>query len=89
MPFFTYIIQSEQDQSFYIGLTSDLQQRLERHNAGLSNYTSGKAPWKLVYFEEYLTKTEALKREKFLKRMKNADFYRRLIESKNDDGLSG
>jgi len=82
MPFFTYILQSERDQSFYVGFTSDLQQRLEQHNSGLSAYTSSKIPWKLVYFEEFETKTEALKRERFLKRMKNSTFYQRLIDEK-------
>jgi len=80
MAYFTYILQSERDRSFYIGSTSALQQRLAQHNAGLSNYTSNKTPWKLAYFEEFGTKTEALKRERFLKKMKNTAFYQKLID---------
>jgi putative endonuclease len=81
MPFFVYLLQSEVDQSFYIGFSEDLQRRLEQHNAGLSTYTALKTPWKLVYFEQFDSKTEALKREKFLKRMRNRAFYERLIDN--------
>ncbi|MCX6165683.1 MAG: GIY-YIG nuclease family protein [Ignavibacteriae bacterium] len=79
--FFTYIIQSEKDNSFYIGFTSDLEKRLKFHNEGLSPYTSKKIPWKLVYFEQYNNKSNALKREYFLKKQKNKEFYLRLIKN--------
>lgn len=46
----------------------DAYKRLEAHNLGMSIYTRGKGPWKLVYIEEFSTRTEALKREKMLKR---------------------
>jgi putative endonuclease len=81
MAFYVYILQSELDSSFYIGYTNSLEHRLKRHNAGLSRYTSRKRPWKIVYTESFESKTEALKREKFLKKQKNSDFYKRLINS--------
>ncbi len=74
-----YIIQSRKDNSYYIGYTEDIERRLSEHNCGLSRYTSKKLPWDLVYTEMYLTKTEALKRELFLKRQKNKVFYQRII----------
>jgi putative endonuclease len=78
-----YIIQSRKDNSYYIGYMEDIERRLSEHNCGLSRYTSQKLPWDLVYTEMYLTKTEALKRELFLKRQKNKTFYQRIItESK-------
>ncbi len=55
--------------------------RLEFHNTGKSTYTSKKLPWKLVYFEKFDDKSEAIKREKFLKKQRNKDFYLRLINS--------
>ena len=79
MPYFVYILQSDLDQSFYIGYTSDLEKRLEYHNSGKSRYTSRKMPWKLVYQEEYKSKSEAIKRENFLKRQRNSEFYKSLI----------
>jgi putative endonuclease len=67
MPFYVYIIQSEQDSSYYKGFSENCEERLRRHNEGLSAYTSRKMPWKLVYFEEHDSKTSALRREKNLK----------------------
>jgi len=80
MPHFVYILQSEIDSTFYIGSTADLQKRLSDHNAGLSRYTAAKRPWKIAYSEAFETKREALKREIFLKKMKNREFYQRLID---------
>ncbi len=79
MKYYVYIIQSQKDNSFYIGYTSNIEKRLYEHNHGSTRYTSGLRPWKLVYKEEFLTKTEALKREKFLKKQRNRKFYETLI----------
>jgi len=59
-------VSHQKDGSFFIGFTSNIEKRLYEHNHGSTRYTSGLQPWKLVYKEEFLTKTEALKREKFL-----------------------
>ena len=80
MVYFVYILQSEADNTYYIGYTTDLERRLEEHNSGLTRYTSKKRPWTLVYVEEFENKTDALKRERFLKKQKNRSFYKRLIE---------
>jgi len=45
------------------------------HNEGRTRYTSCKRPWDLFYMEEYNTKGEAIRRERFLKRQRNRDFY--------------
>jgi putative endonuclease len=66
--FYVYIIQSETDGTYYKGFSTDYVKRLEEHNTGLSRYTSGKCPWKLVYVEEHKSKTEALQRELMLKK---------------------
>ena len=74
-----YILKSDVDGSFYVGYTSDIHRRVEMHNSGLSRYTSRKIPWKLVYVEEYENKSEAQRREKFLKAQRNKNFYNMLI----------
>ena len=79
--FYVYILQSSVDESFYIGFTENLDKRVNQHNSGESGYTSRKMPWKLVYFEEFNTKTDAIKRERFLKAQKNKVFYHRLINN--------
>ena len=77
--FFVYILQSMKDFSFYIGQTNDLDCRMCKHNEGMSKYTSSKKPWRLVYFEMYHSRSEAILREKQLKGWKNPDRYRTLI----------
>jgi len=79
--FFVYLLQSQQDQSFYIGYTTDLERRLSEHNEGLSRYTKVKRPWKLMYSEFFDTKSEALKREIFLKKQRNRVFYQSLADA--------
>ncbi len=77
--YWVYIIQSEKTKKFYIGYTNNLESRLKQHNEGKNKWTKNKGPWKIVYTEKFKTKSEAIKREKFLKRQKNREFYERLI----------
>jgi putative endonuclease len=65
--YYVYILQSKLDKSFYVGSTNDISRRIKEHNSGKSRFTSLKKPWLLVYFEGFLSKTDALKREKKLK----------------------
>jgi len=82
MSYFTYILQSEIDQSFYIGYTANIQKRLEDHNNGKSKYTKRKIPWKLVYLETFELKREAIIREKELKRIRNTNYIKKIINVK-------
>jgi len=51
----------------YVGWTSDLRERMKSHNSGESEYTKKFRPWKLIYYEAYLSGAEAKDREKKLK----------------------
>jgi len=82
--YFVYLIQSDVDNSFYVGYSQDPNKRLLAHNNGESTYTRRKMPWKLLYIEEYNSKSEALKREKFLKAQRNTEFYKKLIKESLD-----
>ncbi len=68
--FYVYIIQSLKDGKLYTGFTSNIEKRIRAHNQGEVKSTRNRRPFKLVYQEEYKSKTEALKREKFLKSFK-------------------
>ena len=80
--FFVYIIQSKKDGSYYIGQCDDLDCRLSKHNDGFSKYSCSKRPWKLVYFELYASRSEAILREKQLKAKKSRKFLEYLISNK-------
>ena len=66
MLFCVYVLRNEKGK-LYIGQTSDLKRRLEFHEQGLSPYTAGHRPWKLIYTETYATRSEAMLRERYLK----------------------
>ncbi len=65
--FFTYVLFSESFNQIYIGQTSNLDERLASHNSGLSKSTKRYLPWKIIYFEEFSTRSQSMKREKELK----------------------
>ena len=66
--YFIYVLKSLKNNKRYIGYTSkQLFKRLKEHNTGCNKWTRENGPFTIIYFEEYQTKTEAIKREKFLK----------------------
>jgi putative endonuclease len=65
--YFVYVLQSQIDNSWYIGYTENIEDRLIAHNSGKNTSTRIKRPWKVIYYECYLCKQDALGREKFLK----------------------
>lgn len=79
---FTYIVQC-QDQSFYTGLTNDLQKRLQKHNSGQgSAYTRARLPVTLIYYETFTTHRQAAQREVAIKKLKRAE-KEKLVDSFN------
>ena len=65
--YYVYIIQSKKDYHIYKGFTTDLKNRLREHNQGLVTYTKPWRPWRLIYYEAYLNKEDAIAREKYFK----------------------
>ena len=65
--YFVYILQSLKDDRTYVGYTSDLDERLRRHNAGLVPATKHRIPLKLIYSEQFETVKEVKEREKYYK----------------------
>lgn len=66
--YYVYILESLSNGDFYKGSTENYVERLKQHNLGESQYTRSLGPWKLIFVQAFETKTEALKREKRLKR---------------------
>jgi len=65
--YYTYILQSLKNGSLYIGYSSDLKKRVETHNAGKNNATKPFIPYKLIFYEAFLDKSDAKNREIYLK----------------------
>jgi putative endonuclease len=79
--FSVYIIFSQKIDKFYIGFTSDVNDRLLKHNRSKKGFTALGQPWVLVYSESFHSKSAALKREKQLKNWKNRERLIALIKS--------
>ena len=66
-----YIVRCS-DSSLYTGITTDIERRIKEHNSSKkgASYTSTRRPVVLCYTEDVMTKSEALKRELEIKKMK-------------------
>lgn len=66
---YTYIVECS-DGTYYTGWTNNLENRIATHNAGKgAKYTRSRLPVRLVYYESYETRTEAMRRECQIKKM--------------------
>ena len=65
--FYSYILKSLKDNTYYYGSTGKLEERVDTHNSGKVKYTKGHLPYKLHYYEIFKTRKEAMAREKFFK----------------------
>ncbi len=78
----TYILKCS-DGTLYTGWTNDIEKRLKAHNEGKgAKYTKSRRPVKLVYFETFETRQEAMKREAAIKRMKKEDKLRLILQKR-------
>lgn len=66
--YYIYFLRSLKNNKTYVGYTSkDPKIRLTEHNSGSNSFTGANGPFKLVYYENYICKEDAQKREKFYK----------------------
>ena len=75
--FYVYVIRSEKDGRFYVGMCVDIERRIKEHNAGKTFSTKGYCPWKLFFAEEFPTRAAAREREKMLKGGAGKEFIKR------------
>jgi len=62
------------DNSLYTGWTNNLEKRIQAHNSGKgAKYTKCRLPVELVYYEEFCTKEDAMKREYAIKKMRKCE----------------
>lgn len=65
--YFVYILESEDNKHWYIGMTDDLERRLAEHNAGKSLHTSKWSSWRLKSYIALTDHNKALRFEQYLK----------------------
>jgi len=82
---FVYILASKRNGTLYIGITSNLPERMERHRKGEGSvFVKKYGVTQLVWFEEYPLYADAIRRETSLKRWKRA--WKLALIEKNNPG---
>lgn len=79
--FYTYILNSSLNNSYYIGSCGNIERRLSAHNSGEVKSTKRYMPWKIVYLEKYKSLSEAVKRERQIKSWKKRSAIENLISN--------
>lgn len=70
---YVYIVECS-DGTLYTGWTNNLEKRVKDHNEGKgAKYTKARRPVTLVYYEEFESKEEAMKREYAIKQMSRSE----------------
>lgn len=64
---FVYVLYSEGFKRYYVGMTQNIENRLNQHNSGQVKSTKPFLPWIMISHEDYPNRLEARKREKYLK----------------------
>ena len=80
-----YIIYSQHLDKYYLGHTSDINERVKKHNTHHKGFTGKVDDWKVVYTEVYETKSDALHRELQVKKWKNRERIESLIRSSSSE----
>ena len=66
--FYVYLLKSIKNGDLYVGYSGNLRLRFKQHNSKEVKSTKANAPWKLIYYEAYVNKLDATKREIELKK---------------------
>ncbi len=79
--YFVYVLTSKKDKKLYIGYTGNLRNRLKEHNSGESYSTKYRRPIELIFYEAYLSKKNAERRERYFKTAKGKTTLRQMLKS--------
>ena len=77
--YYVYVLKSEKDQGLYIGYSENLKERFRAHNSGEVLATRPRRPLNLVFYEAYTAKSDAKRREKYLKTSKGLSTLRLML----------
>ncbi len=80
--YYVYILKSKVNGYLYIGSCGDLKIRLKRHDSGYVKSTKAYRPWQLVNMEKFFTRSDACKRERFLKTGQQKEILKRKFYNK-------
>ncbi|MFA6272438.1 MAG: GIY-YIG nuclease family protein [Patescibacteria group bacterium] len=79
--YYVYVIESIKFKRLYKGFTSDIPERVWKHNQGKTYSTKPYIPYRLIYYEAFLDINDAIQREKILKSKWGTKFIKRVLNS--------
>ena|SRR5712691_6689394 len=71
--FYVYVLKSNKTRRRYVGSCEDIEERLRRHNSGHSKATRHGVPWTLLHSEQFASRIEATRRERYYKTGRGRD----------------
>ena len=77
--YYTYVVKSIRHDFYYKGHCENLDERLKQHNAGMTESIRPYIPFEIAYFEEFVTREDAIKREKYFKSSAGRRFLKKVI----------
>jgi len=77
--YYVYVLKSQMDGKLYIGYTTNLKNRLQKHQYGEVLSTSPRRPFELIFYEGYKTMEDAKRREGYLKTSKGKSSLRMML----------
>ena len=86
---YVYILKSQKNGKLYKGCTDDIKKRIAKHNQGKVRSTKLSRPWKLIYYEGFINKTDALREELFLESGKGKERLKYLLKNTLEEWQSG
>ena len=78
--FYLYILQSKKSNKFYIGISSNTERRIQEHNSSQVRSTKTGKPWIKIHEESFDNRSEATKRERYLKSLKKRYYIDSMIK---------
>ena len=79
MKFYSYVIYSPAEGTFFYGYFEDLDKVLDMHNSNLIPATKGKGPWTLMYSESFDTRLRAIRQSSFYRSVKGQRFLKNML----------
>ncbi len=81
MFYYVYVLQSiKYPDKLYVGSTHDLKKRVAKHNRADNFSTAPYIPWRLIFYEAYLYKEDAIRRERYLKTNKGSKVIKQMLK---------
>ena len=77
--YYTYVIKSIRHDFYYKGHCENLDERLKQHNSGMTESIRPYIPFEIAYFEEFATREDAIKREKYFKSSAGRRFLKKVV----------